>query len=99
MITPTTKRKAHAEVAMLLAEKGLEAIPDVKSLLQNNLVHIGTISTFKKIFSNYGSMISTLERSHPDLMKVARKENAPAPKAKPAVKPAVKKGKVDGKDI
>ena len=93
MITPTTKRKAHAEVAMLLAEKGLDAIPDVKSLLKNKLTYIGTLSTFKKIFSNYGSMISVLERSHPDLMKIARENNAPAPKAKPVVKPAAKKEK------
>lgn len=93
MITPTKKRLAQEEVAMLLAEKGLDQIPDVKSLLENRLTYIGNIATFKKIFSNYGSMIATLERVHPDLMALAvKKEELPKSKAKPAPK-AVKKEK------
>ena len=93
MITPTKKRLAHAEVAMLLAEKGLDNIPDVGSLLSYKMNYINNMQTFKNIFSNYGGMISVLEKSHPDLMEIARHKTAPAPKAKPAVKPAVKKEK------
>lgn len=96
MITPTKKRLAQEEVAMLLAEKGLDQIPDVKSLLENRLTYIGSMTTFKKVFSNYGTMIAILERAHPDLMALAvKKEETPVPpkpKAKPAPK-AVKKEK------
>jgi hypothetical protein len=99
MMTPTKKRNAHLEIAMLLAEKGLDAIPDTKTLLQQKLVQVGTLTTFKKLYSNWGGMISTLKKVHPDLMNIATQKNIPAPKAKPAVKPAVKKGKVNGKDI
>lgn len=93
MITPTKKRLAHAEVAMLLAEKGLDNIPDTATLLNHRMSYINNIQTFKNIFSNYGSMILALDNSHPDLMEIARQKNAPAPKAKPAVKSAVKKEK------
>ena len=101
MITPTRKRKIRQEVAMLLAEHGLDKITDAKTLLHYPMEHMSTHATFKKIFKNWGSLVASLKVSHPDLMEMAESKAKPAPKAtpkpkaaaKPAAKSAVKKGK------
>lgn len=101
MLTPTRKRKIRDEVAMLLAEEGLDKITDTKTLLTYNLATMATIGTFKKAFGNFGTMIASLEQTHPELMEMAANKSKPTPKAtpkpkaaaKPAAKSAVKKGK------
>jgi len=101
MITPTKKRLVCEELAMLFAEHGHKNIPDIKTLLTYSPVYMSTLREFKAIFKgNWGSMLTTLEKTHPDLMnlakdKVVKVTPAAKPKAtaKPAAKPAVKKEK------
>ena len=105
MITPTKKRIVYKEVADLFAKEGASNIPDIKTLLTYNITSCNNITTFKKVFKNWGTMVSILNKVHPNEMEQA--ESKPAPKAtpkpkaaikpkaeaKPAAKSAVKKGK------
>lgn len=102
MITPSKKAKVFLEVAMLLSEEGLDKITDLPTLLsyKSRLVYLRSKRTFKQCFGNWGSMVSTLRKRHPDLIQLAETpkskpepKTAPkvAPKPKAAAKPAVKK--------
>ena len=96
LVTPTRKKVAYEQVAMLLAEHGLEKISDVKTLLTYDIPSVNTMNDFKKIFSNWGNMIRALELTHRELMELAKAPKVQPkvqPKAKPATKVASKKEK------
>ena len=98
-MTPTRKALIRQEVAMLLSEKGLETISDVRTLLNQNLLHLGNdLTAYNKTFGCWGDMLRVLQMEYPDLMELAKTpkpkaESKPKAAAKPAAKPAVNKGK------
>lgn len=97
IVTPTKKRLIRNEVAMLLAEKGLDSITCVTDLLEHDMTYMKSRTTFKKVFkgTNWGTFLASLRVTHPELMELAENKKTPTPKAKakPATKVASKKEK------
>lgn len=89
------------EIATAFAEHGMNAIPDTKALFDLRLPTVSRRPTWKRAFTNWGTMMRVLHQTQPELMALAQEKDAPKPKAtpkpkaaaKPAAKPAVKKGK------